>query len=453
MKINNFEEAKIFINSNFPHGANQKFPGNFGLERTKYFLKLIDNPQNKIKIIHIAGTSGKGSTAYLTSLILKNLGFKVGLHISPHFLDLRERFQINNQLISKEKFCLYLNKLIPYINEVKKSKFGLPSYFEFLVVLSFFIFFEEKVDYVVIETGLGGLYDATNTIINKNKLIIITKISFDHKKILGNKLEKIAFHKASIIHQQNTVFSIWQKKQAKNIINQIAKEKKAKVYYLKKGINFKNIVINEKKIFFDFYFLNHKIKGIEVKLNGSFQAENSALALATTIFLSKRDNFIFNVKKIRSALKKTFFPGRFNIFKINKKTLIIDGAHNPQKMAGFIKSLKKIYPQKKFAFLLAFKKNKDCQKMIKYIIPLASQIIITQFFIKNQKPLHLSEEPKFIAKSLIKENFYQYKVIRNPKDALRLLLEKNKEPVVVTGSLYLASEIYSYIRSKKRLSF
>ena len=451
MTIKNFAEAKQFLHSHIPRGVKQKFPGALGLERTRYFLKLIGNPQNKIKIIHIAGTSGKGSTAYLTSLILKALGFKVGLHISPHLLDLRERFQINNQLINKEKFCFYLNKLIPYIEKVKKSRFGPPTYFEVLVVLAFLIFFEEKVDYAVIETGLGGLYDATNTITNKNKVVILTKIGFDHKKILGKKLKEIAFHKASIIQKQNTTFSIWQKPSARKIINQIAKEKQAKVYYLKKDTNFKNIIINKTKVIFDFNFLDTRIKKLEIGLTGSFQAENSSLSLAAVLFLSRRDGFTLNIEKIKKALKKAYFPGRFETFEVNKKTLIIDGAHNPQKMANFIKNLKKIYPQKKFVFLIAFKKGKDYHKMLKYIIPLASQIIITQFFINNQDLIHLSEEPETIVKILQKENFYQYQVIKDLKNALKFALDQKDQPIVAAGSLYLISEIYSNLKTIDKL--
>ena len=445
MIIKNINEANFYLQKEIPRGGSSKFPGSFGLERTSFFLNLLNNPQNKIKIVHVAGTSGKGSTSYFTSIILKSLGFKVGLHLSPHLLDVRERFQINNRLTSKKKFCFYLNKLVPYVEVVKKSRYGSPTYFEILVVLAFLIFFEEKVDYAVIETGLGGLYDATNTINNKNKLVILTKIAFDHIKNLGKTLKKIAFNKAHIIKKQNVAFSPWQKPSVIKTINAVAKEKQATVYYLKKDINYKNIKTDIKKTVFDFSFFNFEIKNLEIGLTGSFQAENCSLALASTLFLSKRDGFFFNLKKIKKTLKNARFRGRFEVFKINKKILIIDGAHNPQKMANFTKNLKKIYPQKKFVFLIAFKKGKDYSKMLKYIIPLASEIIITQFFINNQNLVHFSEEPEKIVKILQKKNFYQYQIVKKPKNALKLALEQKM--VVVTGSLYLISDIYPTLKA------
>ena len=146
MKIINFFQAQQFLYRHIPKNSGKKFPGSLGLERTRHFLALLKNPQNKLKVIHIAGTSGKGSTAYLTSTILNHLGFNVGLHVSPHVVDIRERFQINNQLISKKEFCQYLNEIIPFIEKMKSSPFGSPTYFAKLVVLTFFISYKRPVD-------------------------------------------------------------------------------------------------------------------------------------------------------------------------------------------------------------------------------------------------------------------------------------------------------------------
>src|SRR3989338_8815545 len=138
MKIHNFKQAEEFLSQHIPKTSTQTFPGELGLKRAKYFLKLLGNPQEKLKIIHVAGTSGKGSTCYLISSLLASQGFKIGLTLSPHLTDVRERFQINNQNISKEDFVDYLNKIIPFID-------GPLSYFEILVGLAFYIFAEKKV--------------------------------------------------------------------------------------------------------------------------------------------------------------------------------------------------------------------------------------------------------------------------------------------------------------------
>ncbi len=154
MKITTFKQAKQFLYNQIP-STEYRFPGELGLNRTKYLLKLLGNPQNKLKVIHIAGTSGKGSTAYLISSLLLAHGFKVGLHISPHLTDIRERIQINNELITEKEFTTYVNKLIPVIEEVRKSSYGTPSYFEIQVAMAYLLYFEKRVDYAVMATGLG----------------------------------------------------------------------------------------------------------------------------------------------------------------------------------------------------------------------------------------------------------------------------------------------------------
>ncbi|HEX7542763.1 MAG TPA: bifunctional folylpolyglutamate synthase/dihydrofolate synthase, partial [Patescibacteria group bacterium] len=169
-KIKNFHQAEKYLNLHIPKGFEQTFSGELGLKRAKYFLHLLGDPQEKLKIIHVAGTSGKGSTCYLISSLLAGQGFKVGLHQSPHLTDVAERFQINNQIISKEEFIFYLNKIIPTINIVGKTFHGLPTYFEILVGLAYLIFYEKKVDYAVMETGLGGWYDGTNIVSRSDKL-------------------------------------------------------------------------------------------------------------------------------------------------------------------------------------------------------------------------------------------------------------------------------------------
>src|SRR3989339_1099404 len=134
MKINSLKKTQEFLQTFIPKNGGQLFTGDWGLARTKYFLNLLGNPQNKLKVIHIAGTSGKGSTATLMSYLLVSQNFTVGLTVSPHIIDLRERCQINNQFISEKEFCLFINELIPYIDKVKRSSFKTPTYFEILIV-------------------------------------------------------------------------------------------------------------------------------------------------------------------------------------------------------------------------------------------------------------------------------------------------------------------------------
>lgn len=444
MKIRTFQQSEQYLYSFIQKDPKKRFPGELGLRRAKYLLSLLGNPQNKLKVIHIAGTSGKGSTSYFTSIILRSLGFKIGLHLSPHLVDIRERCQINNKLLSRSQFCRYLNLIIPSIEEMRKTELGPPSYFEILVALAYFIFWKEKVDFAVVEVGLGGLYDGTNIVTIENKLAVITRIGFDHTQVLGRTLEKIATQKAGIIMEKNTVVSIWQKSQVRRVIEQTAKKQNSEFFYIKENRNFKKINIDLKKTSFDFRFLKERQKNIELGLLGLYQAENCSLALAAVIILSKKYRFRLDFYKIRRILKKAHFQGRMQIVRVKDRTIVLDGAHNPQKIVALTKSLKSLYADKKFVFLFACLNTKNYNNMLKYITRLAQKIIVTTFRLDTFDMIHISERPEKIVTVLKKLNFLNYEIIKDPKEALNYVLTRGVESqiIVATGSLYLISTIY-----------
>lgn len=440
MKIKSLKEAERYFLSYLPTSPKYTFTGALGLKRTKYLLKLLGNPQNKIKTIHIAGTSGKGSTAYFISSLLHAHGFRVGLHLSPHLLDIRERMEVNNAFLFEDVFVKYTNEIIPFVEKMKNSQFGTPTYFEVLTALAFYTFYRERVDYAVIETGLGGLYDATNAIGARRKAEVLTRIGLDHTKILGNTISKIAFQKAGIIRPHTIVVSAQQLPAAQRVINSVAKKNDSSVFYVKRDKNIKNIVTSADQTRFDFSFDTIALAGIRLGAIGEYQAENAGVALATLAALSKRDNFSLDENKIKTALRAAHFAGRFDVKKIKGKTVILDGAHNPQKMSSFIKSLKKVYPGKKFHFLISFKKGKDYPDILKHITPVATKITITDFYVANQDLTHISEEPHVIQKHLQKLGYKNIEITKNPKLAFQKVLAQNDD--VITGSLYFLSVIY-----------
>ncbi|MFA5770177.1 MAG: Mur ligase family protein [Patescibacteria group bacterium] len=447
MIIRTFNQAEEYLNGFISKGFKYIFQGEIGLERVKDFLKLLGNPQEKLKIIHVAGTSGKGSTCYLISFLLKSHGFKVGLHQSPHLTDVRERFQINNQIISKKEFIFYLNKIIPIIDEACLVSTKL-SYFEILVGLAFYIFAEKKVDYAVIETGLGGLYDATNTISRSDKLSVLTKIGLDHMNVLGKIIEKIAYQKAMIINKNSQAISIKQDPKAEKVIKEIAEEKKAKIMFVDVGNAYMRSVRRGR------FYADPNIFE-RFNLIGDYQKENANLALAAVNYLSQRDGFEVDKEKVGVVFQTAYFPGRFDVKKIKNKTVIFDGAHNPQKMEAFISSLIKKYPDKKFNFLLAFKKGKDYKEMLKIIISCAivHKIIITSFLTENQDMINSSEDPIVVGNAYMRSvrggRFYADPIIiPNLKNAWETILQED-EPIVVTGSLYLVGEVFRLIKTNK----
>ena len=180
---------------------------------------------------------------------------------------------------------------------------------------------------------------------------------------------------------------------------------------------------------------------------GLHQVENCSLALAAVLLLAKRDKFICQPDKIRNLLKKVTFRGRMEIKKVQDKIVILDGAHNPQKISSLIKCLKKILPKgKKSNFLIAFKKGKNISGMVNGIISVANKIVITDFFQENQDMINFSEKPERVALHLIKNNFSNYRIISNSKKAVDFLMEDKDKIFIITGSLYLISEIYNFVK-------
>jgi len=435
MELKTLLEAQNYLFSQIDNHKKELSPA-YRLARTKEILNHLDNPQEKLTVIHVAGTAGKGSTAYLISLILKSQGFRVGLHLSPHLVDIRERFQINNRLIPTQKFLKSLNRLLPVLKKTAKTPWGEPDYFEILTILAFEIFFQERVDYAVIETGLGGLYDSTNTISNPKKISVITKISLDHCQVLGNTLAEIAFQKMGVVGNKSIVVTGDQRPTANWMIKKTAKNKQAQLVKIEEGKDFQIRKVSSRGTSFS-YLYHH----LDLGLIGKHQAQNCALALKTIETLSGRDQFPLSWSKIKKVLARAHFPGRLEIIKKNNQKIILDGAHNEEKMAALTQTLKEVFPKKKFDFLIAFKKDKAVKKMIKKIVPLANKVTISSIFYSHSNWQKLACESTEIEKIFHNFGFKKTIIIDESQKALGHNLETNR-PLVITGSLYLVGEIY-----------
>ncbi|MFA5532272.1 MAG: Mur ligase family protein [Candidatus Shapirobacteria bacterium] len=450
MIIKTYKQALEFVNSTIPTDDSKKFPGEVGLKRQKLFLKYLGNPQNKIKVIHIAGTSGKGSTASFLSYFLANHGFKVGLTLSPHILDIRERIQINNKLISEKDFIYLTNKIVGLFEKIKKSDFGVPTYFEILIAMVFYWFEENKVDYAVVETGMGGLFDGTNVIKSEDKISVISRLGFDHMGILGKTMPQIAYQKAGIIQNKNKVVSLGQNKLVRQVLEKTVKEKMGDLFYVKKNENYKNIKINKFGLSYDFCFKDLNLNKLKLNNFAIYQIENSALALSVLKIVSNRDKFEINESIIKRILFNFKFIGRMDLIKLKKdgkeKTIILDGAHNSQKMNSFVKSLKIGSGDKKYTFLIAFKKREDFSQILDQLVKIADRFIITSFTADSQDMVQISCETKKIGKYLNKIGFKRYNIVNDSIKAFNEALD-GSDFVVVTGSLYLLGKIYSQINN------
>ena len=270
--------------------------------------KILNNPQKKIKTIHIAGTNGKGSTAHMLASILQEAGYKTGLYTSPHLKDFRERIKINGEIIDKKYIISFIKK-----NQLEFEKINM-SFFEFTVAMAFNYFTESKVDIAIIETGLGGRLDSTN-IINP-ELSIITNIGLDHTNLLGNTIEKIAFEKAGII-KKNTPIIIGRKQdKTKEIFKSIAKEKNAKLYY------------------------NDNPKNITTDVKGDYQNENIGTAIKAIEVLNWNISNEQINKGINNILKNTGLEGRWQKLSENPLT-ICDVGHNEDGIKNILRQIEK----------------------------------------------------------------------------------------------------------------
>lgn len=464
MNIKTFQEANEYLDSLIkpvvfaritPEDAALKDP----LDRMRELLKLLGNPQQRFKSVLVGGTSGKGSTAYLISHILATAGYKTGFTLSPHLERINERIQINNKAVSNEEFVDLLNSVIPAIKAMKTMPVGEPSHFEVLIAMAFLYFAQENVDIVVVEVGLGGRYDATNTLCPM--ISVITNISLDHTNILGNTIEKIAKEKAGIIKNipsRLMVISGAKQSSVVRIIEQKCKETGAKLFRLGKDFNYK---IHREGIDgseFTFWDKGYRSQKLFLSMKGGYQIENACLALEI-VFCLVQFGFQISDQDIIEAFKTAFFPGRFEHLKLEignlKFDTVLDGAHNPAKMKAFTSSVGTIFKGRKKVFILGFKKEKDIKSMLSFILPLADGIILTQFssptYVTNQRAL-TPQEIAHIIYSFSPKSSIPVVQAQNPKDALlsgQQLIKDNKGIIIVTGSLYLVGEMRAIIFKQK----
>ena len=404
----NYEQAKELLTSQ------GKFYINLGLERIQSILKLIGNPQEKIKIIHVAGTNGKGSVSSILANILKCAGYKTGLYTSPHLVEYTERIKINNIDISKEDFAAYIEKICTI---AKKKNIHLTE-FEILTAIAFKYFADNKVKIAVIETGLGGRFDATN-VCKKPILSIITSISLDHTDRLGNTIEKIAFEKAGIIKPKSTILTEISNKGFK-IIKNTAEEKKAKLIVATNYVNMNFENGNN-------YVSIEDIK-CEFPLLGLYQKANLSIVLQAVDFLK------IKTEAVIEGLKTAKWPARLEYIK--DKNLLIDGAHNPDAAKELRKSLDYYFNNQKRIFLYSTLNTKDYKEIAKILFNEDDEIYYYEF---NNKNAISFEEYKNNNPQII--NIKQFN-----KDQLKDFLLK-PELKIVTGSLYMIGELYNELKS------
>jgi dihydrofolate synthase / folylpolyglutamate synthase len=392
-----------------------KIGKNFTLERVLPLMEVAGNPQDHLKVIHIAGTSGKTSTAYFTTALLKASGIKVGTTISPHVDSVTERIQINGVPLSEDIFCRELGKFLEIVERAQQH----PSYFELLYAFSLWVFERHKVDYAVLETGVGGLYDATNVTARPDKVCIITDIGFDHMHLLGSTLAKIASQKIGIVHKQNVVFMYEQTEEVMEVVRNWTTKQQAPVHLVEERSG--RVMKNSNTI-------------------ADYQQRNWHLAYNVYQYLERRDNLQHVTRQVLQETQGILIPGRMDIRQVQGKTLVMDGAHNVQEITAFIASFQKLYPDVKPAVLLSLKHNKDYEDIAQLLIPFAGLTIVTSFATTQDSKIR-SVDPEILAASLRRAGAKHLKVIPNHNKAIKALLAAPEQVCVITGSFYLLGRI------------
>lgn len=408
MKFASMRDATYFLGELIAHPPEK----HDRLACVTHVLEILDNPQSQIPAIHIAGTSGKGSTAYYATSLLNQAGYTTGTLVSPHIASVAERSLISGQPLPGQEYLHYFQEFASFYATHNLHL----SYFEFLTIFSFWLFKKIDVNYIIIEVGIGGRLDTTNVISRSPTVRVITDIGLDHTELLGNTLTEITQEKAGIIHQSDSVVMNRQASEIEMVVRQHAESQLSQFSIASPIID-------------DF-----------LKMLPDFQQRNWTLAYRA---VEKRLALDKKPPLPKEALEKSVYitiPGRLEKRNVDGVNIIFDVAHNPQKIHAMIDSLRKLYPNKKPIFVVAFGQNKQSSIAESLaIIDNLAQLAYATTFSANYGKNHRRIPPETISRVMKSAVKIEY----NPDKALAKAIKKARQLdtyVVVTGSFYLVSE-------------
>jgi len=343
-----------------------------GLERTEELLQALGNPEKQLKFVHVAGTNGKGSTSICIATVLKEAGYKTGLFISPYVLQFNERIQVSGEFISDDELESLVNEIKPFADAMEDS----PTEFEIITALALKHFLNKACDIVVLEVGMGGRLDSTN-VIETPELAVITAIGYDHVKELGPTISDIAREKAGIIKAGGDVLIYEGEPEVESVFERISSEHGARL----RKVDFTRLIDQK----FSLEGLNLRIKPygeIMLPLIGAYQPKNATLAI-TALEMLRDKGYKITDDDIIKGIASVKWPGRFEVLG-QKPVFILDGSHNPQGMEATAESLNSHFgdnaklSRPKVIFLIGIMADKEVDKMIAHIAPLAERFIVVK---------------------------------------------------------------------------
>lgn len=422
----NYEEAMNFIQNT------NKFGSVLGLDNIRELLERLGNPQDQLRVVHIAGTNGKGSTLAFLAGIFRESGYRAGRYVSPASFYYEERFRINEENISKKDLCFYMEKIKNVAEEMVKDGLSHPTMFEIETALSFLYFLDKKVDVVLLETGMGGRLDATN-VVKKPIATVIASIGMDHMQFLGDTLEKIASEKAGIIKEGCPVISYDNTKEVNEVIKNKAKQMHAKVTFVNSaGIRVLQESLNGES--FSYRSSDgRRYEKIEIPLLGRHQINNAALALETLNVI--KNYYCISDFQTEDGMRKTIWRGRIEILE-REPMVICDGAHNPDGAKSLLSFLQNNFTNQRLIYIMGVLSDKDYEQMVQILAPAADKI----YTVAPDNPRALSSRELCNCISKYHQNVEERQRLAECLSEVRQKAEKD-DVIIICGTLSFQNEL------------
>ena len=419
----------------------QKFGSRLGLERMTRLMELLGNPQNNMKVIHVAGTNGKGSVCrYLYSVLQEN-GYRTGLYISPYLERFTERIEFNGSEISPEDLAMATEEVLEKVNLILEEGKESPTEFELITAIGFVYFAKKEIDFLVLEVGLGGSGDSTN-VVEKPVISVITSISYDHMEYLGDSLEKIAKEKAGIIKKGVPVVFNVVDEDASMTIKEVAKAKASEIFEVNK--TFKMIEKTVKGYTFDTIIEGEEFNHLFVSMIGLHQVENAICALTTIKILEKEKVIRINKDKVYAGIRKAKQIGRLEILKTHPY-VIIDGAHNEAGVEALVTTLREHFSNNKILLVISMLADKKIEILIDRFGRITNEFVATE----SDNPRKLSADELCRQVTKVGKKCIS---IPNVQDACDYVTKKlsSYDVIVFAGSLYMIGKVRGIFRDEEK---
>lgn len=418
----------------------QKFAKKNTLAHTKKYLELLGNPCRDAKIIHVAGTNGKGSVCNYLRMLLQEHGYSTGMFVSPHLVDMRERILLDGEMVGREQFMRAFEAVKAATERATGEDLYHPTFFEFLFLMAMLVFDEKKPDYIILETGMGGRLDATN-VFDKPVLTVVTEIGLDHCQYLGDTKELIAAEKAGIIKPGVPLVYVDREKNVSDVLSQTAKTCGSMAFAVDKT-RISNVNINHKSIDFSYKSSYYSNVSCTLSTRALYQTENALAALVAFEVLFEKEQI--DVHKVQSALAKSCWAGRMEEV---ADDVYVDGAHNEDGISAFLLSVKSSPDDRRRILLFSVVSDKEYKDMVHRVESsgLFEEYIIAG--IADNRGLS-GEQIVNCFRNVPAEKIHLCESVREAYD--RALTLKGDGVVYVAGSLYLAGEMKALLKEESK---